>query len=139
MTQATERSYPECHAFARTSRPTTKRRTVIDGEQIARKAREALENKHGENIQVFDVRETSAITDFTVVCAGSSPPHLKALFGSVQRALKEHGVPCYRKSGAPDSGWLVLDYVDAVIHIMDRQSRDFYAIEDLWSQAPQLD
>ena len=105
---------------------------------LAQKAREALENKHGQDIRLLDVRDISDITDYTLVVSGSSPPHLKALLGEVQHVLKAKGVHRYRKAGTPDCGRIVLDYFDVVIHIFSTQARQYYAIEELWETAPLL-
>jgi len=110
----------------------------IDGLGIAKLAREAMDSKHGEDIRIFDVRGISTVTDFMVVASGSSTPHLKALYAEVQRCLKVGGVPSYRCSGGLEGGWLLLDYVDAVIHIFDHEHRQYYAIEELWALAPQV-
>lgn len=111
---------------------------IIDGREIAEAARLALEEKHGEDTVIYDVRGISPITDYTVVVSGSSPPHLKAMFAEVQHALKSKGMPSYRGAGTPECGWLVLDYVDAVIHIFERTTRERYAVEELWAEAPRL-
>lgn len=86
----------------------------------------------------MDVAEHSSITDYFLVVSGSSPPHLKALFQVVQRDLKDRDVRCHRKSGTPDGGWMVLDYIDVVIHIFLEELRTYYAIEELWNQAPRV-
>ena len=52
--------------------------------------------------------------------------------------MKKDGVYCYRRSGEADSGWLVVDYVDVVIHMFSPENREYYAIEDLWREAPRL-
>ncbi|MBN1558450.1 MAG: ribosome silencing factor [Lentisphaerae bacterium] len=111
----------------------------MTGADIAAAARQALEDKHGEDPLVLDVRGTSSLTDYLVIVSGSSPPHLKALYNGVQAALKQAGgLHVYRRAGAPEGGWMVLDYVDAVIHIFDRKTRGYYAIESLWTEAKRL-
>jgi ribosome-associated protein len=112
---------------------------TIDGLDIARRAREALEAKKGEHIALLDVRGLSSVTDYFLIVSASSPPHLKALANEVQRVLKESGVHCYRRSGTPATGWMVLDYFDAIIHIFAEETRVYYGIEDLWGRAPRLD
>ena len=84
------------------------------------------------------MREVSAVTDYYLLASGSSSPQLKAMFTDVQHALKEENVYCYRRTGTPESGWLVLDYVDVVIHIFAEEARKYYAIEELWEGAPRL-
>jgi ribosome-associated protein len=109
-----------------------------DTEQIHHTAWTAIEDKKGLDPVVLDVRELSSVTDYFLMVTGSSAPHVKALAESVERALKETGVRCYRKSGTADSGWIVLDYVDTVVHIVNPETRAFYGLESLWSDAPRL-
>jgi ribosome-associated protein len=87
---------------------------------------------------VFDVRELSGVTDYYMVVTGSSAPHVKALQEAVAVALKHEGMPCYRKAGNPDGGWVVIDYVDVVIHVLSRSAREYYDLETLWDQAPRV-
>jgi ribosome-associated protein len=84
------------------------------------------------------VRKTSSVTDYIVLVSGSSPPHLKALFSEALHVLKQEGVACYRHVGGSDGVWLVLDFVDVVIHILSPEARRYYAIEELWPKAPRL-
>lgn len=111
----------------------------IEAQRIAETARDAALEKQGRDVRVFDLHGISSVTDFTVLVSGTSPPHLKALAGSVEHALKEQDVRAYRKAGKPESGWLVLDYVDVVIHVLSLQAREYYAIDELWAQAPVLE
>lgn len=108
----------------------------LEALEIAKKAWEALDKKKGEKILLLDVKDLTGITDFYLIASGSSAPHLKAMFSEVQRALKEEGVYCYRKAGKPESGWLVLDYIDVVIHVFSAEARQYYTIEELWGEAP---
>ncbi len=80
----------------------------------------------------------STVTDFTVVASGTSAPHLKALVAEVARQMKELGVSSYRTSGDPESGWVVLDFVQAVVHVFSAEARAYYAIERLWSTAKEI-
>lgn len=108
------------------------------GIDIANVAREALDDRHGEEIVLLDVREHTAIMDYVLIVSGSSPPHLKALFGEVQNQLKQSGIAVYRRAGTPECGWMVLDYIDTVIHIFSPDARQYYALEKLWERAPRL-
>ena len=112
------------------------RRSTIDALTLAAKARDVLRGKKGEDIALLDVRGMSGVTDYYLIVSGGSPPHLKALFREVMHELKQAGVPCYRKSGNPETGWMVLDYVDVIIHIFSPQARSYYAVEELWAGAP---
>lgn len=84
---------------------------------------------------MLDVREVSSVTDYYVIVSGSSSPHLRALAEDTSVALKHRGSPVYRQSGEPGSGWVVLDYVDVVVHIFSPEMRAYYALERLWADA----
>lgn len=107
--------------------------------QIARKAREALWNKKGEDVLILDVQSISGVTDFYVISTGINTPHLKALAQEVEKRLKQDGISCYRKSGSPESAWMVADFVDAVVHIFTRDTRAYYSLEQLWSDARRVE
>jgi ribosome-associated protein len=109
--------------------------TTVVGLELARKVRELLKAKKGERVALLDVREISSINDYTVIASGAAAPHLKAMVNEVQKSLKDEGVYCYRHSGSPADGWVVLDYVDVVIHIFLNSLRDYYALEELWAEA----
>ena len=95
-------------------------------------------DKKGENIVIYDVRKVSTVTDYYVVATGNSSPHLNALIEDLRQQLKKEGVVSHRRAGEPLSGWLIIDYLNTVIHVFSREVRDYYAIEDLWSRAPQI-
>jgi ribosome-associated protein len=97
-----------------------------------------LEAKKAQNIRIFDVQGLSTVTDFYIVATGTSGPHLKALIAETQHHLKGMGVTSYRTSGDPDSGWVVVDYVHAVVHVFSAEAREYYAIENLWATAKEL-
>lgn len=84
------------------------------------------------------MRGQSSVTDFFLIVTGSSPPHLKALFNEVLQGLRALGVKCFRKAGVPECGWMVVDYVDLVIHILSPEAREYYDLESLWKKAPRL-
>ncbi len=110
----------------------------INSEQIAIEAAKALDSKQAHDIRIFDVRGLSTVTDFYVVATGTSGPHLKALISESQSHLKALGITSYRTSGESDSGWVVVDYVHAVVHVFSTEARAYYAIEKLWATAKAL-
>ena len=88
---------------------------------------------------VLDLREISTFTDFFVICSGTSEPHLKAIAGEIETRLREdHEVRPAAIDGFPTSQWIVLDYLQVIVHVFHREKRDFYSLEDLWSDAPRL-
>ena len=85
-------------------------------EQVAL-VKTALEDKKAVDVKAYDVRGISGLADAFVVGTGTAAPHLKALVASTQAAMKDVGVNSYRTSGDPQSGWIVVDYVDVVVHV----------------------
>ena len=92
----------------------------------------ALEEKQALDIRVFDVRGGSHITDFYVVASGNSAPHLKALLSEAGRHMRSVDVKTYRTSGESESGWIVIDFLDVVLHVFSPEARKYYSIEKLW-------
>lgn len=106
---------------------------------LAKKAAKIMNATKGENIILIDVRKTSAVTDYHLLVTGSSTPHLKALSRETQHTLKcEYQRSC-RQAGDHESGWIILDYSDIIIHIFSRKAREYYAIEELLAGNPQSD
>ena len=106
--------------------------------ELVEKVREILDAKKGENIVVLHVTDVSSITDYMILCSGLNIPHLRALADEVARQLRLHEPPlaCHRRAGSAQSEWFVLDYVDFVVHLFTPQMRAYYAIEQLWKDAP---
>jgi len=93
-----------------------------------------------EAIEVLDLRGISSLADFFVICSATSVPHLKAVSRDVRHNTEDETGESPRSSeGKASSLWLVLDYVDVVVHIFHEEKRDFYALEDLWADAPRVE
>ena len=104
----------------------------MTAEEQAKAVARALEERKGTDVKIWDVRGVSPLTDFFVVATGSAAPHLKALVAESQAAMKAAGVNSYRTSGDPESGWIVVDYIDVVVHVFSPEARAYYALEKLW-------
>ena len=88
----------------------------------------------------MDLRGISTFTDFFVICSGTSEPHLKAIAGEVETKLKEdHGIRATAIDGFPASQWIVMDYLQVVVHVFHRDKREFYSLENLWGDAPRIE
>ena len=114
-------------------------RSLLESRELAKIITGGLADKKGSDITVYDVRTRSAITDFHVLATGLNPPHLKALFNETRLRMKAHDLACYRKSGTPDSGWIVADYIDVVVHLFNPTARQYYALDVLWKDMPRLE
>lgn len=93
----------------------------------------ALEDVKGVDIEVIDVRGLTSITDRMVIVSGTSSRHIKALADNVVLKAKENGFTALGVEGESDAGWILVDLVDVVVHIMMPDTREFYALEKLWS------
>ena len=74
-----------------------------------------------------------------MICSGTSEPHLKAISGEIEEQLKkEDGIKPVSVDGFPASQWIVLDYLQVIVHVFRQEKREFYSLEDLWSDAPRV-
>ena len=104
----------------------------MTSEEQAKTIARALEGRKGVDVKIYDVRGQSNLADFFVVATGAAAPHLKALVAEAQNAMKSAGVNSHRTSGDPESGWIVVDYIDVVLHVFSPEARAYYALERLW-------
>lgn len=108
--------------------------------QLARLCARYADDKKAENIVILDVRGLSPITEFFVICSATSSPHLRAIRDEVADRMKlDHEQAALVSDGGLDSQWLILGYAGAVFHVFAGEKRDFYALEELWNDAPRLD
>jgi len=85
------------------------------------------------------LRAISTFTDFFVICSATSEPQLKAVANEIETQLREdHSIRPVAIDGFPASQWIVLDYLQVVVHVFHRDKRAFYSLEDLWGDAPLL-
>lgn len=102
-----------------------------DSRQIALTAYKALDEKKAEQIKIIDIRHISVLADYFVIANGSNAPHMDALVDNVSEELAKLKVSG-RIEGVKNSGWVLLDYDDVIIHIFSREDRDFYDLERIW-------
>ncbi|HAS81628.1 MAG TPA: ribosome silencing factor [Verrucomicrobia bacterium] len=107
---------------------------TIESKALAERIHAILDEKKAEHITLIDVRGSSTVTDYTIIASGMSAPHIRALYEDVQHQLKQEGMPCYRRSGETEGGWMVLDYVNVVVHLFLPEVREYYALETLWDE-----
>jgi ribosome-associated protein len=113
---------------------------AIKGQELALACAKAADEIKAENIRVWDMRGVSNLTDFMVVCSGMSMPQLRGILRDVAgKVEEEHGVTPVHTEGNADTRWVVLDYIDVMVHVMHQELRDFYGLEDLWKDAKEVD
>jgi ribosome-associated protein len=103
--------------------------------EIARKAVEVASNKQAIEIMLLDVREIVSFADYFVICNGQSSRQINAIYDEILLSLKKEGILPHHREGTIESGWLLLDYGDVVIHVFAPSERQYYQLDELWSQA----
>ena len=98
----------------------------------------ALEEKKVEDLRVMDVSEQSSITDFLILATGTSSPHLRALRIEVEKALDAAKARIVGMEIPQDSGWMVIDAFDVMVHLFTADQRERYALENLWKDATEI-
>ncbi|MFA5309587.1 MAG: ribosome silencing factor [Dehalococcoidales bacterium] len=96
---------------------------------------EAASDKQANNIVLLDLRELGSFTDYFVICAGESARQTRTIVDEIEKALKQEGVLPHHREGSPDSGWLLLDYGDVIVHVFGAVERNYYQLDELWQEA----
>lgn len=113
---------------------------LTEGLRLALAAARLAEDIKAGDIVVLDVSAVSSITDYFVICSGSSTPHLKAIAREVRAGMAEtQGVRPAMAEGDHESQWVVLDYGIVMVHAFHPEKRELYALEDLWGDAQRID
>jgi ribosome-associated protein len=112
---------------------------IIEPVELARKIVDLISDKKGEDIVLLDVRERTTIADYFVLCSGTSERQLKAIVEGITEALKKEGriIPRHVE-GKPETGWVLIDYNDVIVHIFAPERRSFYDLESFWAEAAVL-
>ncbi len=116
--------------------PLKQRSSHLPARTLAALAVEAMQSKKAVDVTVIDVREVSGVTDYFVIGTGESSLQVRAVAEAVREQLKDEGERPWKREGMEHNQWVVLDYVDVVVHIFDRERRDYYDLERLWGDAP---
>ena len=96
---------------------------------------EAAGDKQAADIVLLDAREVCSFADYFVICSGETNRQIKAIYDEVEHTLKKEGILPHHHEGTVDSGWLLLDFGDVIVHIFAIFERDYYQLDKLWSQA----
>jgi ribosome-associated protein len=99
---------------------------------------EAAADKQASDIVLLDARQVCSFADYFVICSGESERQVSAIYDEVGHRLKQAGVLPAHHEGAVDSGWLLLDFGNIIVHIFAPFEREYYRLDELWSQAVPL-
>lgn len=112
----------------------------MNSKELALACAAAADEAKATNIAVYDLRGTSSITDFAIVCTATSTPHLRAVLGGIDKEVGEkYNVEPVYAERTPNALWSVLDYIDVMVHIMADEVREFYGLEKFWKEENRLD
>ena len=103
---------------------------------LVRHAVSAIEDLKGQRVVVLDLRGLNDATDFFVIASGTSDAHVRGIANSVLERLHRGGVHAHHVEGVTTGRWVLLDFVDCVVHLFHPETRSFYQLERLWSDAP---
>ena len=107
-----------------------------DTERTVDRIVDLIMNKKGEDIVVLDLRKVSSVSDFFILTTGSSGVHVRAIADEVKAMLKkEDSIAPWHIEGYSAQKWILVDYVDIVVHVFDKETRSYYSLEKLWKDA----
>jgi ribosome-associated protein len=110
---------------------------TLSSDQLAVAVATYAADKKATDIVELDVHEVLSYTDFFVICSGNTDRQTKAIHDAIHQGMKhDHGILPARVEGLTEARWILMDYLDVVVHLFTPQMRDFYRLEDLWGEVP---
>ncbi len=104
----------------------------------ARLAAETCLAHKAAEVVLYDLKQSSLLADFYLVCSGTSEPHLQALAGHLEKTMRKHGLRPRHIDGSPASRWIVVDYGNLLVHLFAPDMRRYYEIEKLWQKTAEV-
>ena len=98
----------------------------------------AISSKKGLNIKLIEIGDISSLADYMVIATGTSSTHVKAIADEVEYQLDEAGISVSHIEGYRSNSWILLDYVDVIVHIFSDEAREFYDLERLWQDGKEI-
>ena len=106
----------------------------MSSEEKVQVIRDAMEELKAQEINVLHVTERTQMTDYMVVCSGTSNIHIRAVVDRIVERMKEHDIKGVRREGYTEARWVLLDFGDVVAHVFDPEDRAFYRLEEFWQK-----
>ena len=114
---------------------TNPKKTPANSEEKKDLILEYADDMKAQDVEVLDVRDKTSVTDFMIVCTGTSQTHAEAVAERIAEKLRENGVkPLRRSVSRQNDGWILHDYGDVLLHVMLEEKRQFYDLESLWKE-----
>ena len=107
---------------------------------IAKEVRTLALDKKAENLLILDLRGLTSITDYFVICSGTSSRHTRTIAEEITKTMKKKiKFPGVHTEGVQEGSWIVIDYIDIIVHIFDEETREKYQLEKLWGDAEKIE
>lgn len=108
----------------------------LKGEEIAKIAADSALDRKALDIAILDLRGLSSFADYFVICSGTSDTHAEGIAENIEQKLRDQNIKPWHREGERKSTWILLDYIDVIVHIFIKDAREFYSLERLWGDAP---
>ncbi len=111
----------------------------LTGLDMAREAARLALDKKAISLKALDLQGLVTYTDYFVICSGESTPQVKAIVDNVEEGLRKRNVHPRAIEGRAHAHWVLMDYGDVIVHVFEKETRDFYELEKLWLDAPEIE
>lgn len=108
----------------------------MKGDDLALRIAGLIQEKKGHEVVILDLRGLTSMADYFVICSADSDPQVRAITGHIRDRLLQQTIKPWHIEGQTSSSWVLLDFIDVVVHIFKPEARGFYGLERLWGDAP---
>lgn len=113
--------------------------SIKDYKEVLKDVYNAMDDKFATDITILDIKNVSSITDYFVIANGSSPNQVKAIADAASESLYKRGEKARHSEGYQTASWVLLDFYNIVVHVFNKEDRQFYNLERLWGDAKTVD
>ena len=107
----------------------------MTSKEMADKIASIMDDRKAKDIEIIDTTKLTDVTDYFIICSGTSTTHVKGIADEVEFKMSEAGVKCKHTEGYDSAGWILLDFVDVVAHVFLQDQREYYNLERLWKDS----
>jgi ribosome-associated protein len=108
---------------------------LLDSAQLAKTAVDTASDKKASDIILLDIRDVTTFADYFVICSGNNPRQIQAIADTIDEELGKQGARLFHREGIAETGWVLLDFGDVIVHVFGTKEREYYRLERLWSEA----